>query len=61
MARKRSQRAPVDQFSSREVMLRTLALGGASGGYGFGRYPEGVFASVRFMVTLRVPSGWSRE
>lgn len=34
-------------------MLRTLALGGAGGHYGFGRYPAGVFASVRFMVTVR--------
>ncbi len=30
-----------------------LALGGAGGHIGFGRYPEGVFASVRFMVVVR--------
>ena len=42
----------VDQFSSREDMMRTLEFGGARGNYGFGRYPEGIFASVRTMRTV---------
>lgn len=51
--RKPARRAAL---SSREETLRVLALGGAGGHFGFGRYPEGVFASVRFMVVLKVAS-----
>lgn len=39
--------------SSREDVLHVLSLGGAGGHYGFGRYPEGIFASVRHMVIVR--------
>jgi hypothetical protein len=47
-------RKTVDQFSTREEMLRVLHLGGARGNFGFGRYPEGIFASVRDMVFVKV-------
>lgn len=50
--RNRKQARPA-ALSSREETLRVLSLGGAGGHFGFGRYPEGVFASVRFMVVLR--------
>lgn len=52
MKRKTKNLRP-DALSSREETLRVLALGGAGGHFGFGRYPEGIFASVRYMVILR--------
>jgi len=52
MRTKRTARKDITAKSPRADMLRTLALGGAGGNYGFGRYPEGVFASVRYMVVL---------
>lgn len=54
MTTKRNRKpARPDALSSREETLRVLALGGAGGHFGHGRYPEGVFASVRYMVILR--------
>ncbi len=51
--RRKRQQVPADPLASREGILRTLALGGAGGHYGFGRYPEGIFATVRYMVVVR--------
>ena len=52
MKKSKRRPAPPPALSTRELTLRCLALGGAQGGYGFGRYPEGVLASVRYMTVL---------
>ena len=49
----RRKRPRPDPLSSRDQTLRALSLGGAGGHYGFGRYPERIFASVRYMVVVR--------
>ena len=59
MARRKPPR-DVTAASSNAEMMRTLAIGGAGGHYGFGRYPEGVlshgFATSRHMVFGRAKS-----